>query len=270
MYPKFTRVRTSKQAFERVHSISDFGYAVKTDEGAGADYDTRINIGSKDYTPEMWRLSFAITDQGGFTDVYGVLKNAAPDLAKSLVATREQHGANLVLNNAFTTTGIDTKTLSATDHPLKEGTASNRGDGTNDLSLTVGNAETALVQLMGQVTHRGIPSPATGPFDAWFEQSNYPLAVRIYTSSGLQGTADNDVNFVKGIVTPRWNPFFTATAPWCLITQNKEDHELHFIERIPLFTRMWTDNETLQDKVTMGEEYIIGFFDWRGYWATSP
>ena len=68
---------------------------------------------------KQWLLAFALTEEAIEDNLYDRLgARYTKALARSMANTKQIKAA-AVLNNAFSTTGGDGKTLIATDHPLR-------------------------------------------------------------------------------------------------------------------------------------------------------
>lgn len=272
LYSSIVTQKSTKQAYEQLGFIGDFGMAQAVGEGDSGNYDIRQRGGVKSYVPIMYRNGFTISKQAAFTDMYNAVKDPGRELARSMAHTKEQVVANAAFNNAFTGSAYaiwDGLAFFSMSHLLGDGvsTTSNRGDGTNELALSVLNAETAITQVMSQLSHRGNPAYSAGPFTCWVKPNLLPLATRIFETNKQQGTANNDNSFVYNYVTPKANPYITSTTAWHLFPNDGE--QIVMIDQIPLFTEKDYDIDNLEWKMVTGESYVVGIKDFREYWATQ-
>lgn len=258
---------STKQQFERFDQIGDFSYATIAAEMGGVTYDTLDRGFTLDFYPLMRAIGFRISIQASYTDLYNKIKNPGPKLARAMDATMELEVANL-LNNGFSSsyTGIDGVALFSTAHPLAATTAANKPS-TSEYTLSSTSLELALQERRRQKTHRGKPYPQTGNVKLVVPPELEMVADRIVSSVKLAQTADNDPNVAGRRTTVYVNDYLTSTTAWFLLP--KEDNPLFLLTRIPRDVVTKFDEDTLSYKFVTYEEYIRGWFDWRGTWATS-
>ena len=112
-------------------------------EGAGIEYDEPKEGLPKTFTPTAKALGFAVTREAMDDDISGLIGQVPKDLGYSCTNTLEQDIAN-IYNYGFTAAaayyGPDSKSLFATDHPLKHG-----GTGTNRLATDADLTVTSLL-----------------------------------------------------------------------------------------------------------------------------
>lgn len=258
---------STKQQFERFDQIGDFSYATIAAEMGGVTYDTLDRGFTLDFYPLMRAIGFRISIQASYTDLYNKIKNPGPKLARAMDATMELEVANL-LNNGFSSsyTGIDGVALFSTAHPLATTTTANKPS-TSEYTLSSTSLELALQERRRQKTHRGKPYPQTGNVKLVVPPELEMVADRIVSSVKLAQTADNDPNVAGRRTTVYVNDYLTSTTAWFLLP--KEDNPLFLLTRIPRDVVTKFDEDTLSYKFVTYEEYIRGWFDWRGTWATS-
>lgn len=258
---------STKQQFERFDQIGDFSYATIAAEMGGVTYDTLDRGFTADFYPLMRAIGFRISIQASYTDLYNKIKNPGPKLARAMDATMELEVANL-LNNGFSSSylGIDGVALFSTAHPLATTTTGNK-PASSEYTLSSTSLEIALQERRRQKTHRGKPYPQTGNVKLVVPPELEMVADRIVSSVKLAQTADNDPNVAGRRTTVYVNDYLTSTTAWFLLP--KEDNPLFLLTRIPRDVVTKFDEDTLSYKFVTYEEYIRGWFDWRGTWATS-
>lgn len=274
-WTKLAKIVKHNAAYFRVAQISGFGPSQELKEGASIQTDSRVVLGQKDIFPVMWANAYEVTKQAQKSDIHNIIARNSKDIARSHAVTKNRIIWN-ILNNMDNTayTGPDGKPLIAFDHPAVAGVAaqSNQGDGTNDLSLSVGNLETAWVQLMKQKDPRGLQRLNTGPAYLYVPIELEPLATRIVSSPRMAGTADNDINFTSSSRFEVIGSQFFDVAPtaWALRLKDDDQHELCVLTRLPLETESDYDVRTKTYVFTISEEIATFHKDWRGFWGTTP
>lgn len=267
-------VFNDNQLYTLMNQVGDFGMAPSIDENQGVVFDDFQSPFQKQYFPINRGLGYQLSEQADYTDIYGEISKPVPKMMLAMNKTKEQVAANLI-NNAFSSTlvyaGPDGVALASTSHPLQTGTSSNST--TTGLTLGILNMETALQSLMGQVSHRGDPEPAMGPFRIYLGTSLSMLAERLVgsrSSDEQPQTADREHNIAKRhIAHVHTNPYFTSSTQWSLRSMNDLEHGLFLLNRIPLRTRDGYDIDKLVYKYVIFEEYVAGNNNWRGFWATQ-
>jgi hypothetical protein len=99
-----------------------------------------------------------------------------------------------------------------------------------------------------------------------------PVAIRLTQTELRPGTADNDVNAIKGTSggLPEGfltNDFLTSSRNWFLLTNIDG---LSYMERIKFETDMQVDFVTDNLLVKGYERYSFGYYNWRSIWGSLP
>jgi len=203
------------------------------------------------------------------------------DLARSARITMDKARAQ-VLNGAFVTTDEingfkisrlnDAKPMCSTVHPLTSGgtasNASSTGVALNDTSLDV-----ARQALINQVTDDGVPVAVTGRLVLIVPPALTKTAVQITQSALESSTANNAVNYYKGLGIDVMEVVWLGAAQggsdtaWFLMVP--EQAKLLFIERLaPMFDQD-KDSETKNRKYDVLARWSVGFADWRFIWGSK-
>lgn len=258
----------SRKAFEEDVSVSGFGLVPVKGEGNSVSYDTMSQGFVSRYSHVTYALGFMITKEMVEDDVYDVIaQKRAKALAMSLMTTKETVAANIynrAFNNSYT--GGDGKELCATDHPnVAGGTWANELTTSADLSEAA--LEQAFIDIMKWTNDRGLriavkPKALIIPPDLVFE------AERILNSVGRSGTADNDLNALKGkfpggIVV---NHYLSDSDAWFVRT-DAPDGMKHFVRRADEFT-MDSDFDTDNAKYKVSARFSFGWSDPRGIYGS--
>jgi len=237
-YKKLFTVETSDRKFERNFSYVQFGQMPLKPEGQ--DFPTQlVQAGySKDLTAAEFGLGFEITLTAQEDDVYDVLNQYAPALARSARVAEESLAAG-ILNNGFTTEqSPDGVSIFNTAHALKlGGTARNR----RDAALSSLNLQQAIIDLVtDQKSEEGFFTLAQDGLELHVPPALMMTAERVVSSPGLPGTNANDINPINKnyAITIVVNPYLSAAAggsdtQWFLFYKGKR-HGLVSYTRIPI------------------------------------
>lgn len=266
----FKVMKTTKK-FERTVTSAPFGDVPLKAEGTPYQFDIIQQANTKDVTPLEWGMGFEVTETAEEDDQYDELKKKAFYLAFAMRQVEEKQAAG-VLNDGFTTQlTADGVALFSTAHTLKRGgTAKNRPSTDADLSITsLGQAFIDLAtdtklesgQLGQPPTEYKLVVPAQSEF----------IAHRVVASTGLPGSADNDVNPVKARrqITIVVNPFLTDTDSWYLVPASDARHELVCLQRIPItMVPPDTDPRTGNRLYKLRARKVWDSIDWRNVYGT--
>jgi phage major head subunit gpT-like protein len=244
-YDKIFTKHDSKMALERTAEMRYLGLAqLKTeggqtafDNGAGERYvynQEHVEIG----------LGYAITRKAIDDNLYKTQFHPSNlGLIESFQQTKEIYGAS-ILNTATTynnSVGGDGKSLIATDHPIDGGTVANRPSVDVDLneatllngmiSVRTSFKDQAGLKVFARARKLVVPPQLE------------PVAIRLTQTELRPGTADNDVNAIKGTSggLPEGfltNDFLTSSRNWFLLTNIDG---LSYMERIKFETDMQVD-----------------------------
>jgi hypothetical protein len=258
----------TKQSFEEMLLEGDFGMAPVVDETDPVAYDDFQTPYSKKYYPLMRSIGFQVSKQAKYTDLYGIVSKPSKKLALAMNKTKEQKVANIFINATSTSTqylGPDSKALIATDHPLASGVGTNRPS--VDISFGALAAAQGIQELGLTKSHRGDPSPITGPFMFVGPYNLMDQAYRVFESQMRAETDFHEKNVVGSMVNKiHINPYFTFTNSWFFV--DLEMNPVFMLNRIPLGTDEDYDIDTKVHKFTIEEEYEANFKDWRGIWGS--
>jgi hypothetical protein len=274
VYAQIFDIRSSDRQFEKTTGFSGFGSLVKKDEGSPITYDDPFLGYATMFTHLTYGLAFRVTMEMQQDDLYDVIRRMPSSLADTVVRFKDTQCAN-IFNNAFTTittanlpwqTGMDGKTLSATDHPLSGGgTYSNRLATDSDLSVT--SLETALYSMKLTVGDRNELldlEPKVLLIPPQLERTAFELL----KSSGRPDTANRADNWIpsNGLQMVVWNRL-TDTNAWFLLTE-KAHHNLIYFNRLELETDTDRDFNTKDTVYSCVSRFSLGWADWRGVYGT--
>jgi hypothetical protein len=236
IYPQLFKKMTSDRKFERFVTSAPFGDVPQKPEGNPYSFDLIQQAYTKDITPNEYGLGFAVTETAEEDDQYDELKKKSYYLTFSMRQVEDKAAAD-VFNLGFTTQKTaDAVALFSTAHLLKRGgTAKNRPSTDADLSVT--SLAQAFIDLTTdtKIESGQLGMPPTEYLLHVPAQSEF-IAHRVIASTGLPGSADNDVNPVKARrqISLVVNPFITDNDSWFLVPASSERHGLVYLERIPI------------------------------------
>lgn len=271
IYKDIFKKQTSTKKFERTVTSAPFGDVPLKPEGTEYQFDIIQQAYTKDVTPLEWGMGFEVTETAEEDDQYDELKKKAKYLAFAMRQVEEKQAAD-VFNNGFTTQlTADAVALFSTSHTLKRGgTAKNRPSTDADLSIT--SLGQAFIDLATDTKLESgqLGQPPTEYLLVVPAQSEF-IAHRVVASTGLPGSADNDVNPVKARrkITIIVNPFLTDTDSWYLVPASSDRHELVYLERIPItMVPPDTDPRTGNRLFKLRARKVWDSIDWRNVYGT--
>lgn len=266
IYKQYTNMKSSSKKFERVLSVTPFGDVPQKDEGQVYALDIIRPGWTKDFVHVEFGLGFEITETALEDDEFDVLIRSSEMLAWSARYVQEKQAADAFLNlsgpngAAQTPDGVS---IFNTAHVLKGGGTA-RNMLAVDADLSIDSLATALqdIQLQTKMESGQLVAPITS-FKLVVPPGNQMLAARLLQSSGLPGSAENDINPVKALrqIDLVVNPLITDTDAWYLIAANKRMHGLTSYVRVP--TKM---APRMQDPFTGNFIYKIRFRQSWGAW----
>jgi len=272
MHPKFFNKETTDKKFVREQSIAPFGDVPLKSEGSEYAFDV-IQAGySKDFTPREYGLGFLYTQTSMEDDDYKVLSQHARWLGFSMRVLQETLAA-YVFNNCFSAqTTADGVALSSTAHLLKRGgTASNKLSAASDLSFAAVQQMRADMRANTKLESGQLLRPASDVY-LWCHPNDEWNAHRIVKASGLPGSADNDPNPAKDLMSITVAPweYLTDSDAWGFIAKRTSAHGLKQITRLaPTLNPPGVDYKTGNRIVTIRSREHFDAFDWRNFAATQ-
>jgi hypothetical protein len=258
-------VEKSSKNYEEEVALSGFGLAAIKAEGAAVSYDSETQGFTKRYSHTVYGLGYVVTreemDDGQYE---AVSKRRAKRLAFSMRQTKEIVAAN-VLNRAETSgyNGGDGVVLLSTSHTSTAGNWSNKLATAADLSEA--SLEDMVIQISQALDDRGKniairPKKLVIPVNLMFE------AKRILKTEGRVGTADNDLNALKGMFDFTVNHYLTDTDAWFMLTDAPDGLKMFERRALEFKTDDDFDSENARAKSTM--RFSVGWSDPRGVYGS--
>jgi phage major head subunit gpT-like protein len=265
-YKEIFEVLNSTKNYEEDVGLSGFGLAPIMGEGAAVSYDSETQKFTKRYQHTVYGLGYVVTREELEDSQYeAVSKRRAKRLKFSMRQTKEIVCAN-VLNRAETSgyNGGDGVTLLSTAHTSTAGTWSNKLATAADLSEA--SLEDLVIQISQALDDRGKnvairAKKLVVPVNLMFE------AKRILKSDGQSGSANNDLNALKGMFDFTVNHYLTDTDAWFLLTDAPDGMKMY--ERRAIEFVQDNDFDTENAKAKAYERYSAGWSDWRAMFGSA-
>lgn len=216
-YPNLFSIETSDKAFEKIQGVTAFGLASKKPQGQPINYTMPYQGLMKEYVHDTYGIGTVVTREMAEDDQYRYINQLPRLLARSMRLTEETVAWNII-NRAFNSSylGADGKSLCATDHPLvRGGTFANKAASSADLSQT--SLEVALTTVRKQYDDAGMYIMAN-PVKLVIPTGLEITAKKILNSTQVTGSADNDVNVIKGAIDLVISPYLTDDDTWFITT----------------------------------------------------
>lgn len=248
IWPQIYEVKTSKKQSELYTSVTGMGDAQEKPEGQAFATDI-IQAGyTKSFLHLAFGLAFEVTMEAQEDDRHDIISDYAKWLMFAMNVVYEKRAA-LPFNNGFTTEqSPDGVSVFNAAHPLKSG-----GTARNQLAVASNLSWTSLAQACidwqretkfesGQFMQPAESMILYVPPELEF------TADRIVKSTGLPGSADNDVNSLKSLrnIKVVKNVYLTDTNAWFLLAANKNhgfrSYTRKGIEMLPGMTNVETRN----------------------------
>jgi hypothetical protein len=265
-YREIFSIEKSSKNYEEDTLVTGFGLAPVKSQGGSVSYEGETQGFTQRYSHTVYGLGYIVTEEEMEDNLYEIVsRRRIKRLSFSMRQTKEIVGAN-VLNRAFNSsyTGGDAKELLSTAHPASS------GDYANKLATDADLSEAALedmVILIGQAKNdKGLqialrPTKLLIPVNLQFD------AKRILKSEYQSGTANNDINALKGMFDYSVNHYLTDTDAWFLKTDCPNG--LTMFERRALSFTQDNDFDTANAKAKATMRFSVGWTDPRGLYGSA-
>jgi len=266
VYSTIFHVESSSSDVERDSAITGFSLAEETAEGSPIQYEDPVQMYDVSYVHKKYTKGFKVSEELMEDDRYSIIKKKPAALARTMRRTSEYLAAT-VLNNGFSAgTGGDGKYLFAVTHPRADaGTAQSNASGSG-ITLTETNLNTALLAMRAQLDDKGMKigvKADTLIVPAALEKT----AMEITNSSLRSGTANNDSNYYKGMLTVKGWDWLSSSTAWFLMDSSQ--HELNYFWRVRPEFKQDNSFDTGMALFKARMRCSQGWSDWRGVWGSK-
>jgi len=272
MYDKIFHVMNSTKAFEKDTALSGIGQLEEVNELGAIPYEDATPGWDVTYVHRKFAKGRMVSQEMIDDEKFNMIQRLPKSLATGKMRTFEQAAAD-VLNYGFTAgggglatfTGGDSLALFSTAHVNRDGTVTQSNKITTALSQTSLQAVITAMKTRRDSKNQIITfSPDTLIVPPALEFT----ARAILESTQVLGSANNDVNVVKGALNLIVWPFLTSTTAWFVV--DSKAHELNFFKRKddgvkgPVF-----DFDTEAAKWKAVARFSVGYSDWMGIYGSD-
>jgi len=260
MHREIFDVQKSSKKREDFQDITGIGMFDEKEERGLINYEDMVEGYSKQFTHTAFAKGMRISRELKDDDQYGVMARRTRALARAGTYRIEYNHARLFNNATSTTyhTGGDGKALLSASHTLaaSPGTTWSNYSASTDLSQSA--LETAFnafrrytddTNMLISVEPKILLIPPELEWDA----------MEIMNSTLKVGTANNDINTMKGRLQIKVWPFITDTNAWFVLAGKGEDLGPYSFERIPMEYENDGDFDTKDLKVSGYCRFSLGF-----------
>lgn len=268
----FLNVRTTQKATVTDARMTGLGSLRLKGEGEPVIFDDIIMGGTQTYQAVRFGVGYKLTDEAQKHELYGQVDKIERGLIKSAIDLQENNAA-LLLNNGFVTTnadgfvasGFDGLALFSTAHTRLDGGAVFRNRPSTDVDLGVTAYQNALIDIDNLKDDRGRPVKINPQLLIVSPEDRY-TAMEILQSEYKPGTANNEINAVKGATSFMVSHYKTDNDAWFI---KCDQHDANFIWEQRPTQSMWEEqaSDVICRKVTEG--FVVGHGESRGWWGTS-
>lgn len=263
-------VLTSQRAYEEHLELAALGTMPLKPEGANVTYQDFIQGDLKRFTHQTFALGFRATEEMMEDDLYNQIMRYARALKRSAMNSIEVLCFN-VLNNSFTTEsgfpkgGVVQPLVSTTHTLLGGGTASNRP--ATDVDISFAALEAAILHFNTLSDERGLPLDIM-PEKLVHHPEQLFLVEELLRSEYRPHTANNEVNALKGRLTPFWSRYLTDTDAWWVVGEKNEDGLVLF-KRRQLRLQNGDDFDSGDAKFKASHRHSAGCSEWRYLYGST-
>lgn len=265
-YSQFLVVEPTENAYDQDQIIGGLGLARLKPEGEGIQYDDPIQGGSKRYVSQTYALGTEVTMEMLDDDRYDIISQIPGEMMRGCSQLVESLGA-AVLNGAFgTMTTADGVSICNTAHPLLGGgTYGNRLS--PDAALSVTSLQDMINLFENMVDERGLKVRLI-PHNLWIPVDLQFTASRILQSEYEPGTGNNDINTVRGRLTPAVLHYLTSQTAW--FVSSNDLNKLKFKWRKHPVQDSQDDFNSKGSKFSVVFRCAAGGTEWRGWAGSTP
>jgi len=266
-HKKLFGMKSTTRKFERMQSIAGLGTMPPKGEGSEYSFDQIMPGYSKDITPVEYGFGFLWTETAEEDDEYEVLAQKSQMLGFSARVLQETLAA-AVLNGGHAGTQLtaDGLALFSTAHLLKRGgTAKNKLSTDSDLSISGLATMRSDMRTNTKLESGQLVSPSKDVYLVVHPDNEW-LAHRIVNSAGLPGSADNDTNPAKDLMSITVLPweYQSDSDAWALVAKKTSSHGLlHISRKAPTLNAEAVDPKSGSRLVTIRMREVFDSFDWR-------
>lgn len=272
MYDKIFHVQQSNKAFEKDTALSGIGELEEVPELGAIPYEDAVPGWDVTYVHRKFAKGRMVSQEMIDDEKFNIIAKLPKSLALAKSRTIERAAAD-VFNFGFVAgggglakfTGGDAKALFAVDHVNRAGTVTQSNKITTSLSQS--SLQSVVTAMKNRKDAKGMkttfnPTTLLVPADLEF------TARVILETTQVVGSANNDINPIKGGLNLVVWPYLTSSTAWFVL--DDDAHELNFFWRKnegvkgPVYD---FDNEAAKWKAVA--RWSVGFSDWMGVYGST-
>lgn len=208
----------------RLKPNTGLGYADIVNEGAGNPPKMPASLAQLQLSQKRRGVRYDHTIEAQKFDLYGKVGDMAKEAVKAINRRKVKDGADMFLNNAFTTAIATGVSLYNDAHVINGNTFDNLGSAS---ALSEANVALGLAALRGQRGPTGEPLAYGGQVLLVVPPALEFTAHKIAQSTLVPGTPNNDKNVVSARIRVHVEPeATTSTTAYALIAANNSDLQI--------------------------------------------
>lgn len=260
-YSKVFQTKSTKKLTETDYHIGDLG--IWDEFNGSVNYEDLGGTQTVTFTNIEFAKGFSVKMSSAEDDLYGIISGEGGKKARTLAKgakRRVETQAASILNGGFTNTGYDGVALFSDSHPL----LGNAGGTTDNLTtgpLTDANLKAGLLVMRKQVDETGAKIEAMADRLIVPADQEY-TAVTLTQSAQTSGTANNDINAIRGKLSVVVYDYLTSATAWYLQDSSFENLVFFWRVRPQFFSE--NDNDHFLLKYTGRMRSVAGYSDHRG------
>lgn len=271
MYPQIFHVLNSTKAFEKDTALSGLGQLEEVPELGAIPYEDATPGWDVTYVHKKFAKGRMVSQEMVDDEKFNMIAKLPKSLAESKARTKEQSAAD-IFNYGFTAgggglarfTGGDSLALFSSAHVNRQGNVSQ----SNRITTALNSTSLAAV-ITAMKKRRNSKNQLIGFMpDTLLVPTELEFTARaILESTQVLGSANNDVNVLKGSLNLIVWPFLSSATAWFVI--DSKAHELNWFNRTDRGVQgpSWDfDNEAAKWKAVA--RWSVGFSDWMGVYGS--
>ncbi len=271
--------KTTDKAKLRTTGLTGYKFLQEFEEGSPIPQDSNIKTFETAFSIRDYGLSSVVTDNmKEDQERLGQKLDEFANHSKAADITFHK-GGMMMFNGGFGTTAkiqgfslhrYNDEQLFTTSHARADGGSAQSNRSSTNIVLTELNLETQRLLLVKQLTDNGMPMNDVGRINLVVPDDLERNATIFVASSLRPSTANNDINFYRGIqmdvLSSRWlnSDSGGSATQWFLATSFMGVNPLRVYDRgAPRFKQTF-DGNTWNQTFSVKHRYAIGNIDWRG------
>jgi len=267
LYTQIFEVKKSDKAFEKEQGVTGLPLASIKDQGSPIPFVDPFQGFQREYVNTTYAIGASVTREMYDDAQYNYINSLPEMLARSMRQTEETTHFNILNNGFSSTTGTsDGVSIINASHPMVGGGTALRNQPATASDLTMTSLETAFTDIMDfyddqLLKIRVMPKFLVVPTALW------AVGEKVLGTDRVVGSADNDINVVRGKVKLIVSPWLTDTDAWFVVTDAM--HGLTSYTRREAEIDRDNDFDTQNLKFSATRRWSQGLTDFRGIYGSA-